>query len=342
MRKKNLLRLILLTIPMILLCGFIPSIHHETASSVTLAAAVTDIPETEEPVFDLEEFYSHLPEYNDEPYAEVNNDVPLFTESEIESVKDVQYSELDELGRCSKAFGLIGPETIPEDKRGSIGDVRPTGWHTVRYDDRIEDRYLYNRCHLIGYQLAGANAEERNLITGTRYLNTSGMLPLENKVLAYITGTGNHVLYRVTPVFEEDNLVASGILMEAYSIEDKGEGIQFCRYLFNVQPGVMIDYKNGDSWEDSTYDIPEETQEIVIFIPEVKNNDSSVPDRSIPAETDQNENQITYVLNTNTKRFHDPLCPSVEDMKEKNREYSTASREELLELGYVPCGRCNP
>ena len=278
-----------------------------------------------------------VPLYDGEPYVLLNEDVPLFTEKDKQSITGVSYSNLDELGRCGPAYGRIGPETIPSVQRGTIGDVKPSGWHTVRYDNLIEDRYLYNRCHLIAYQLAGANAEERNLITGTRFLNINGMLPIENKVLDYINGTGNHVLYRVTPVFEGDNLVASGVVMEAWSVEDNGKSIQLCRYLFNVQPGVVIDYSTGDSYEENIFLLDPSESEF-----EIIQNESGTRAISRQMSVTESTDDITYVLNINTMRFHKPICPSVEDMKEKNREYSYSTREELIEQGYKPCGSCNP
>ncbi len=341
MKGRRLLRFIILSFLILLVLSVIVTrrftvIQPASAASKEAPSAVTKYkaegsPKKEE----AEGIYESLPEYAGEPGVSVNDGMPYFTEEEILTITEVVYSDLDELGRCGPAYGLIGPETVPNETRGPIGDVRPSGWHTVRYDDRIEDRYLYNRCHLIGYQLAGANAEPRNLITGTRYLNVEGMLPYENAVLGYINRTGNHVLYRVTPVFEDDNLVASGVLLEAYSAEDKGEGIRFCEYLFNVQPGVIIDYKTGDSREDSSY-AAEENEPLIFVLPE-QETDVTVPDRTIP-----DREEITYVLNTNTKRFHYPSCPSVEETKEKNRAYSTKTREELIEEGYTPCGRCRP
>lgn len=284
-----------------------------------------------------EEEVEELPQYTGEPFVILHGDTPLFTEEDKRSITGVVYSNLDELGRCGPAYGRIGPETIPSVQRGTIGDVKPSGWHTVRYDNLIEDRYLYNRCHLIAYQLAGVNAEERNLITGTRYLNMNGMLPIENQVLEYINGTGNHVLYRVTPVFEGDNLVASGVVMEAWSVEDNGKSIQLCRYLFNVQPGVVIDYSTGDSYEENIYLLDPSESEF-----EIIQNESGTRTISRQMPVTESMDDITYVLNINTMRFHKPTCPSVEDMKEKNREYSYSTREELIEQGYKPCGSCNP
>lgn len=198
------------------------------------------------------DWYETIPEYAGEPNFVVNNGIPFFTEEE-RATTDVfeEYSELDELGRCGTAFANICLELMPDEERGNIGNVKPSGWHTVKYDV-IADRYLYNRCHLIGYQLAGENANERNLITGTRYLNVEGMLPWENLVAEYVKETENHVLYRVTPYFEGENLVAFGVLIEAWSVEDCGEGLCFNVYCYNVQPGVIIDYSTGESLQDES------------------------------------------------------------------------------------------
>ncbi len=182
------------------------------------------------------------------PYVELNGNVPSFTEDELTTTSFESYSELDSLGRCGVAFACLGQDLMPTEERGEIGSVKPTGWHTVRYDDLISDKYLYNRCHLIAFMLAGENANERNLITGTRYMNVTGMLPFESEVCDYIEETGNHVMYRVTPIFDGDNLVASGVQMEAYSVEDNGAGVCFNVYCYNAQPGITIDYATGDSW----------------------------------------------------------------------------------------------
>lgn len=185
--------------------------------------------------------------YSGSPYAEINYNVPEFTDEDFERGSFEEYSELDDLGRCGQAFALIGLETMPTEKRGSIGQVKPAGWHTVRYDEIIKDKYLYNRCHLIGFQLAGENANEKNLITGTRYMNVDGMLPFENEVDDYVENTGNHVLYRVSPIYVGDELVARGVQMEAFSVEDNGTGVCFNVFVYNVQPGIEIDYATGES-----------------------------------------------------------------------------------------------
>lgn len=189
---------------------------------------------------------SEIPEYSGEPYIEINGNEPGFTEGDWEKESFEIYSELDDLGRCGTAYANVGTDLMPTEERGSIGPVKPTGWHTVKYDI-VDGKYLYNRCHLIGYQLSGENANEKNLITGTRYLNVEGMLPFENMAADYVKETGNHVLYRVTPVFDGNNLVANGVQMEAFSVEDAGEGISYNVYVYNVQPGIEIDYATGGS-----------------------------------------------------------------------------------------------
>ena len=247
-----------------------------------------------------------------EPYQVLNDNVPYFTEEELaggwESFET--YSPLDLLGRCGPAFASVGQDLMPTEERGNISQVKPSGWQTARYDT-VDGEYLYNRCHLIGFQLTGENANERNLITGTRYMNVEGMLPFENMTADYIKETGNHVLYRVTPEFEGVELVARGVRMEAQSVEDGGEGIQFCVFVPNIQPGIEIDYATGDSR---------------------------------PAgEAEGAEGEIAdYVLNTNTRKFHRPDCGSVEEMKAENREDFRGTREELLAKGYEPCSRCRP
>lgn len=190
-----------------------------------------------------------IPEYSGVPFVKIDGNVPSFSEKDRKRIEE--YSELDKYGRCGEAFATVGKELMPTKKRESIRDVRPSGWHTVKYEKIIKDRYLYNRCHLIAYQLAGENANEKNLITGTRYLNVEGMLPFENEVAAYVKSTGNHVLYRVKPIFKGSDMVARGVHMEAKSVEDGGKGVSFNVYCYNVQPGIKINYKDGSSYPDS-------------------------------------------------------------------------------------------
>ena len=191
----------------------------------------------------------NIPDYNGKPYAEVNGNRPFFDNDDITTEVFETYSDLDYLGRCGTAYANICKELMPTEERGEIGMIKPTGWHTVKYPDKIEDLYLYNRGHMIGYQLSGENANEQNLLTITRYMNVEGMLPFENWVAEYVRETNNHVLYRVTPIFEGDNLVVNGVLMEAYSVEDNGSGVEFCVFVYNVQPGIEIDYRTGESRE---------------------------------------------------------------------------------------------
>ena len=282
-----------------------------------------------------------IPAYSGTPYTEVNDNKPYFTEADLTTQSFEIYSELDSLGRCGVAYANVGQDLMPTEPRGEIGAVKPTGWHLVKYDN-VDGKYLYNRCHLIAYMLAAENANPQNLITGTRYLNTQGMLPFETKVCDYIKNTGNHVLYRVTPIFDGDNLLADGVLMEAYSVEDAGEGIQFCVFAYNVQPGIGIDYATGDNWAESNAASQEAAAPIVIETPtQQPQTDTTMqitPEPSVPQESQE----TTYVLNTNTMKFHYPSCSSVDQMKEKNKEIYTGSREDVINMGYVPCKRCNP
>lgn len=270
-------------------------------------------------VFDL----SAIPDYSGKPYCEVNGNVPTFTEAELARSSFEEYSPLDSLGRCGTAFALVGTETMPTEERGSIGEVKPTGWHLVKYDN-VDGKYLYNRCHLIGYQLTGENANVRNLITGTRYLNVTGMLPFENEIADYVKSSGNHVLYRVTPVFEGDNLLSDGVHMEARSVEDSGKGVSFNVFCYNVQPGIGIDYATGDNWAEGS-------------------TSASTPTESGTASASASDTKEgTYVLNTSSKKFHDPGCSSVSDIKEKNKQGYSGKRADLVSQGYKPCKRCNP
>lgn len=278
---------------------------------------------------------SDVPAYSGKAYISVNGNVPYFTAAELTTTSFETYSDLDTLGRCGVTYACIGQDLMPTKERGSIGMVKPTGWHTVRYDDLVDGKYLYNRCHLIGYQLTGENANTQNLITGTRYLNIEGMLPFENMVADYIQETDNHVLYRVTPIFEGNNLLANGVLMEGYSVEDKGAGVSYCVFAYNVQPGIEIDYATGESkLADSAQ---QEEQKTATVTP----TPSPEPEKQEPA-TGSEASQADYILNTNTKKFHHPTCSSVNDMKEKNKQEFFGTRDETIALGYSPCGRCKP
>lgn len=309
----------------------------DTQESQQVTSA-TDVPTGEgTSAFSLRE----IPAYSGTPYTEVNGNQPYFTEEELTTQSFETYSELDSLGRCGVAYANVGQDLMPTEPRGEIGAVKPTGWHLVKYDN-VDGKYLYNRCHLIAYMLAAENANPQNLITGTRYLNVQGMLPFETKVCDYVKNTGNHVLYRITPIFDGDNLLADGVLMEAYSVEDAGEGISFCVFAYNVQPGIGIDYATGDNWAEGsgTYQstVASVAEETPAPQPETDTAVQITPELSAPQETQQ----TTYVLNTNTMKFHYPTCSSVDDMKEKNKQIYTGSRDEVINMGYVPCKRCNP
>ena len=272
---------------------------------------------------------AEVPEYDGVPYVEINDNEPEFTEAELTTESYEEYSELDPLGRCGTAEACIGEDLMPDGEREDISEVEPTGWENREYDI-VDGGYVYNRCHLIGFQLSGENANEENLITGTRYMNTEGMLPFENMVAEYVQETDNHVMYRVTPVFEGDDLVASGVQMEAESVEDGGAGICFNIYVYNVQPEIIIDYSTGANWAD-TDSGNEKTADI-----------SAADDSDAENGEDQGPKEQTYILNKNTKKFHKPECSSVDDIKAENKSGFTGTREELIEDGFDPCGKCRP
>lgn len=274
---------------------------------------------------------NNISEYNGSPYISLNANMPYFTDEEKLITEPFEnYSNLDSLGRCGVAFANICKEIMPTEERGTIGQVRPSGWHTVKYNGVVDGNYLYNRCHLIGYQLAGENANELNLITGTRYLNMIGMLEFENTVSAYVEETNNHVLYRVTPIFEDDNLVAKGVEMEAWSVEDKGVGICFNVFCYNVQPGIGIDYATGESWLSNKDYQKEDIKTDYSTEENLKSNKNSVTQQEVKE----------YILNTNTKKFHLPTCSSVNSMSEKNKQTVNGTIDDIKEQGYTPCSRC--
>lgn len=261
---------------------------------------------------------SNIPDYDGNAYVELNGNVPEFSESEkTYSESFEEYGKLDSLGRCTYAVSCIGKDLMPTEKRGSIGSVKPSGWHISKYDF-VDGKYLYNRCHLIGYQLTAENANERNLITGTRYLNVEGMLPFENDVADYIEITNNHVYYKVTPIFQGNNLVANGVQMQAYSVEDNGQGVSFNVYCYNVQPGVAIDYATGD------------------------NQAVASSSASVTSTSSDEADKKTYIVNTKTKKFHNPDCDGVKKMSSSNKKKYKGTRDSLISNGYSPCQKCNP
>lgn len=252
---------------------------------------------------------AHMPaQLSTGAYIVVNDNKPQFKDDEITDQSYEYYSELDALNRCGYAMACIGQDIMPTQERGSIGQIKPTGWHTVKYDC-VDGKYLYNRCHLIGYQLTGENANERNLITGTRYLNVEGMLPFEDMVADFVKETGYHVMYRVIPDFQGDELVARGVQMEAWSVEDNGAGICFNIYAYNRQPGVTIDYTDGSS---------------------------------TGTQTQESAKQGPYVVNVKSKKFHCNDCNQADSISAQNRLDSEEDRQTLIDQGYEPAGCCKP
>lgn len=299
-----------------------------------------------------------IPAYNGKAYVAVNNNEPFFTDSDMTTTAFENYSDLDSLGRCGVAYANICRDIMPTEERGKIGMIKPSGWHTVKYDV-IKDRYLYNRCHLIGYQLAGENANPKNLITGTRYLNVEGMLQFENLVADYVNNTGNHVLYRVTPMFSSSNLVANGVLIEAKSVEDNGGGILFNVYCYNVQPGVGINYENGDSWLDGTTPQEQSAQTGAAQNEGSQSSDGSQAGASAGdtgssgsitgsaasgSNTSPAENSVSDSSNSKTmvhitatgKKYHRAGCRT---LKKSDTEVTL---DEAKSMGLSPCGICNP
>ena len=295
------LKKLLLTTPLLLaLLCFLITGCSSTPSNVEELQLQTSSQDT----FSL----SEVEPYNGEAFTMVNDNIPYFNVENIDDEAFEYYAPLDSLERCTGAVALVGKETMPTKKRGNISQVKPTGWQSITYD-HVDGKHLYNRCHLIGFQLTGEDANKENLITGTRYLNVEGMLPFENMIADYVKETNNHVLYRVTPIFEEDNLVASGVLLEAYSLEDQGDGIEFCVYAYNVQPMVTINYKDGTSHE---------------------------------TKANQTSKKEYYIINTNTKTFHRASCPSAQDITKQNKKTYRGDKKALLSQGYKACKRCKP
>lgn len=318
--------------------------------------------------------------YNGEDVIVLNNNVPNFSEAEKKNVTPYEYySPLDGLGRCGVCYAVVCKETMPTEERGNIGDVKPTGWQTVKYNDLVDGNYLYNRCHLIGFQLTGENANTSNLITGTRHMNADSMLTYENMIANYVRGTNKHVLYRVTPYFAGNNLLATGVQMEAYSVEDGGQGVSFNVYCFNVQKGIGINYANGDSWviqanntstntntnsnttnnnsNNANNNSNSTTNNNSSTNNNSTNNNSSNTNNNNTTNNDTNNNntnstgvsatapkdsktEASFILNTNTMKIHMADCKSVNDIKEEHKKSVTSTIEKLKEEKYEPCQNC--
>ena len=278
-----------------------------------------------------------IPAYSGEGYIEINGGKAAFTDKEMTTEAYETYSELDDLGRCGPAEACLGEELMPSGERENISYIHPSGWQYDKYDF-IEGGNLYNRSHLIAYSLAGENANEKNLITGTRYMNADVMEPFESMVKWYIRDTGNHVMYRVTPIFDGKNLIASGVHMMAKSVEDGGVGIDYNVYLYNVQPGVVIDYKTGENHLAKGSDAESQSTAVQNNNTESQNGAAAgTAENSTPAN-----GEVTYILNTRTHKFHLPDCPGAADISENNRKDYDGTREELINQGYEPCGSCRP
>ena len=303
--RLALIALLLVLATLFASCDFLSALAPQ--ETTTQASNQQNTPSQSEP-FD----YKKVPAYSGNLYVEINNNTPYFTTDDHTVTSYENYANLDSLGRCGVAMACLGKDLMPTGDRGSISEVTPSGWWQASYDE-VDGKYLYNRSHLIGWQLAGENANEKNLITGTRTFNQLGMLPFEDMVADYIKETNNHVLYRVTPVFVENELVARGVLMEAWSVEDNGDGICYCVFVYNAEPEIVINYATGES-----------------------HLEGETPDPSDKSEP------VTYIVNTSSKKFHKPTCSSASKISDKNKAEITATREEMIADGYSPCGTCNP
>ena len=347
--KDKVLRPLIIGILFLLLCGFLPDLENESdqiSSNVTtesLSTEVADIQESQiadskprdeteivedtqteaqtKPSTEVTLSLANIPRYSGKPFTLVNDNVPEFRDTDLSTTSYEYYSDLDALGRCGVAYACVGTDLMPTEERGSIGSVKPTGWHTVKYDN-VDGKYLYNRCHLIGYQLSGENANEKNLITGTRYLNVDGMLPFENLVADYVKETENHVMYRVTPLFDGDNLVASGVQIEAESVEDDGQGVYFNVYCYNVQPDIKINYATGDS----------KAQAVTSGDKAKKKNESSV--KASDSTSDSGATKVW--ISATGHKYH-----SVNDCGNMNPDRATqVTEDEAINMGLGKCSRC--
>ncbi len=358
-RHKTKTKIYTVTVPLFLIIQIVAVILMLSACGTDLAASAGSINTTEMSddlntqeyqqnssealYYDSTDFFEDIPEWSGYAFCYVNENVPDFEEDEIWSSTQESLEPLDNLGRCGSANSCIGEDGMPDGGRGNISEVIPTGWHTERYDF-VEGEALYNRCHLIAHQLSGDDAIPRNLITGTSYMNRDGMLQFENAIGNYVRETGNHVMYRVTPIFVEDELVARGVHMEAISVEDEGEGLAFNVFCYNVQPGIDIDYETGDNQLSEDDDMLEAYQ--TGRFAATANTVGEISSLEEIAETEENSDSnahvTTYILNTNTHKFHYPDCKSVKQMKDKNKRKVESTREEIISKGYDPCGNCKP
>lgn len=345
-KKSNKKGLATMNLKKVYLLGLLSLLLVFTSGCVSNQSDVAtsdDIIETKVSHDDTTVKLKDIPEYAGKPAVKINGNKTFFTKKDKSRLDAFEtYSNLDSLGRCGVAYANICKELMPTEERGQIGQIKPSGWQTAKYNGCIEGNYLYNRCHLIGFQLAGENANEKNLITGTRYMNCDGQLPYEDEVADYVQNTGNHVLYRVTPIYDGNNLLASGVLTEAYSVEDKGKGVEFCVYCYNVQPGISINYENGDSTLIKNYR-GEYAVTTYYSTKQIKTYDKTSSSKiSKIKEMHKVATDSKYILNESSKKFHNPNCSAVKKMSDTNIKKSNESRSSLIGKGYSPCGICNP
>lgn len=335
MNKKSVInRLAIPLLILLLLLSGCSSIQDAAVSSVTKSNSISSVAS----VLDI-------PAYSGQNFILINNNIPDFSDNELTTESFEQYSDFDSLGRCQMAYANVCLEIMPTDKRGDIGMIKPSGWHTIKYNGIVDGNYLYNRCHLIGYQLSGENANEKNLITGTRWFNVQGMLPFEDAIASCVKNNDIHVLYKVTPVYDGDNLVATGVHMEAKSVEDNGSLICFNIFVYNIQPGIEIDYATGESSLKSNYEDEIKNAEASLCSADEINQiaGSAQPINSSQDTEDYASSESSqYILNTSSHKFHLPDCSSVSKISDKNKQSYYGLRDELINEGYEPCGACNP
>ena len=311
--------------------------------SLLLTGCMVEVLDNDESniVFDeaIDFVYEDVLEYDGRPYVEVNGNVPYFTEEEITDKSFEDYGELDYLGRCTISTACLSLDTMPSigDERGSIGNIKPSGWYSKKYDC-VEGKYVMNRSHCIGWQLSNENENVCNLISGSRYLNLE-MQVFENMVADYLRETSNHVMYRVTPVFVDRELLCRGLLMEGYSVEDKGEGISFCVFFYNVQPGIEFDYATGESWYTGVF-LDTDSPAVIYEVDSSTAGDAE--EESLVSPLPEEGQSVTYILNRKSLKFHIESCTAVAKMEEHNKEVFEGNREYLISIGYVPCGNCKP
>ena len=351
-RKINVLFLALITV--LSLTGCSASTDNPNKSAKTNETVENNTESTENAGSNENISKENIPSFDGVNYdVIINNNKTYFTDDEMTTSEYIKFADLDSLNRCGSNIACVSNKTVANEERGSIGMYKPSGWHTIRYDDVIKDKYLYNRSHIIMFKLYGNETNnEKNLITGTRYFNANeahGMLHYEMLALNYVKNSGNHLMYRCTPIYEGDNLVASGILMEANSVEDNGVGLEYCVFVYNEQPGITIDHSDGKSHKQTQEELDKlkenDNSSIAVSGTNYPSNGLNNTENSNARDTQNNEsdeNDVTYVLNTSSKKIHLPSCSVLSKTSEKNKENTSKSKEELENEGYSVCKICNP